>query len=57
MTSSQGFFDNPVDNLFAEPSMIKYIHENIPEWKDCIIVSPDAGGAKRCAGCKCSDFN
>ena len=37
--------------------MIKYIHENIPEWKDCIIVSPDAGGAKRCAGCKCSDFN
>ena len=45
---AQGFFDNPVDNLFAEPAMIKYIQENIPDWKTSIIVSPDAGGAKRC---------
>ncbi|CAG2103750.1 unnamed protein product [Medioppia subpectinata] len=43
----QGFFDIPVDNLFAEPAVLKWIRENIPEWRSCIIVSPDAGGAKR----------
>jgi ribose-phosphate pyrophosphokinase len=43
----QGFFDIPVDNLYAEPSVLKYIRENIESWKDVIIVSPDAGGAKR----------
>ncbi|KAJ4409415.1 ribose phosphate diphosphokinase subunit prs4 [Neurospora sp. IMI 360204] len=35
-----------LDNLYAEPSIIRYIRENYkPE--DCVIVSPDAGGAKR----------
>merc|ERR1712210_22249 len=43
----QGFFDIPVDNLYAEPAVLKYIKENIPEWRNSIIVSPDAGGAKR----------
>ncbi|XP_074601970.1 phosphoribosyl pyrophosphate synthetase isoform X2 [Brevipalpus obovatus] len=43
----QGFFDIPVDNLFAEPAVLKWIKENIPEWEKCVIVSPDAGGAKR----------
>ncbi|KAG5727386.1 Ribose-phosphate pyrophosphokinase 3 [Termitomyces sp. T112] len=43
----QGFFDIPVDNLFSEPLMISYIKRNIPNWSECIIVSPDAGGAKR----------
>lgn len=43
----QGFFDIPVDNLFSEPLMIRYIKEMIPGWKDGIVVSPDAGGAKR----------
>ncbi|KAH3898901.1 Ribose-phosphate pyrophosphokinase 3 [Saccharomycodes ludwigii] len=45
----QGFFDIPVDNLYAEPSVVKYIKENVP-YKDSIIISPDAGGAKRAAG-------
>ena len=27
--------------------MVKWIKENIPEWKTAIVVSPDAGGAKR----------
>ncbi|KAJ7880259.1 phosphoribosyltransferase-like protein [Mycena olivaceomarginata] len=48
----QGFFDVPVDNvsalsaLYAEPSVILYIrtHFNL---EDIVIVSPDAGGAKR----------
>lgn len=43
----QGFFNIPVDNLYAEPSTIKWIKENIPDYKNVIIVSPDAGGAKR----------
>lgn len=43
----QGFFDIPVDNLYAEPAVVKWIKENIPDWKGAIVVSPDAGGAKR----------
>lgn len=42
----QGFFDCPVDNLYAEPSMLWYIRENFSV-KNVVIVSPDAGGAKR----------
>ncbi|KAF5098828.1 hypothetical protein D0Z00_001887 [Geotrichum galactomycetum] len=44
----QGFFDVPVDNLYAEPSTLNYIRQNI-DYKNAIIVSPDAGGAKRAA--------
>lgn len=43
----QGFFDIPVDNLFTEPIMVRYIKSNIPNWEQAIVVSPDAGGAKR----------
>lgn len=43
----QGFFDIPVDNLYAEPAVLKWIRENIADWRNAIIVSPDAGGAKR----------
>ena len=43
----QGFFDIPVDNLHAEPAVLKWIRENIEDWRNAIIVSPDAGGAKR----------
>jgi len=42
----QGFFDVPVDNLFAEPSAINYIRTHF-KMSDVVIVSPDAGGAKR----------
>jgi len=42
----QGFFDVPVDNLYAEPSAILYIRTNF-SLDDVVIVSPDAGGAKR----------
>jgi ribose-phosphate pyrophosphokinase len=51
----QGFFDIPVDNLYAEPSVLKYIKDEIPDWKTAIIVSPDAGGAKRYAFDNCQD--
>jgi ribose-phosphate pyrophosphokinase len=41
----QGFFDIPVDHLFAAPVIIDYCSRlNYP---DLTIVSPDAGGAER----------
>ena len=43
----QGFFDIPVDNLYAEPAVLKWIKEHISDWQQSVIVSPDAGGAKR----------
>ncbi|KAJ4475599.1 phosphoribosyltransferase-like protein [Lentinula aciculospora] len=43
----QGFFDIPVDNLFSEPLVLSYIKRSIEGWNNGIIVSPDAGGAKR----------
>lgn len=42
-----GIFDIPIDNLYAEPAVMKWIWENISEWRNCTVVSPDAGGAKR----------
>lgn len=47
----QGFFDIPVDNLYGRHLLRKYIqHQILPRHggtEGCIIVSPDAGGAKR----------
>jgi ribose-phosphate pyrophosphokinase len=41
----QGFFDVPVDHLFAAPVMIDYFKPlNTP---DLTVVSPDAGGVER----------
>ena len=34
----KGFFDIPVDNLYAEPAVLKWIKENIEDWKNAIIV-------------------
>ena len=41
----QGFFNIPVDNLYASPIMIPYIRQNFQD--DLAIVSPDAGGVPR----------
>ncbi|KAK4219508.1 ribose-phosphate pyrophosphokinase 5 [Rhypophila decipiens] len=46
-SSYQGFFDIPVDNLFGRKLLQQYIRLNIENWRDAVIVSPDAGGAKR----------
>ncbi|KAI8631323.1 phosphoribosyl pyrophosphokinase [Xylariaceae sp. FL1651] len=43
----QGFFDIPMDNLYGRPLLKRYIQQNIPDYRDAVIVSPDAGGAKR----------
>jgi ribose-phosphate pyrophosphokinase len=42
----QGFFNRPVDNLFAQPVMLDYIRQIAPA-SDMVIVSPDAGGVER----------
>lgn len=41
----QGFFDIPVDNLFAAPVLLEYIRQYFNG--DLVIVSPDAGGVER----------
>lgn len=41
----QGFFDIPVDNIFAAPLLIDYIGNQFNE--DLVVVSPDAGGVER----------
>lgn len=41
----QGFFDIPVDNLYARPVLLQYIKKNFPD--DLVVVSPDAGGVER----------
>ena len=42
----QGFFNIPVDNLYASPVLLHYMGGRIGE-EDLIVVSPDAGGAQR----------
>jgi ribose-phosphate pyrophosphokinase len=41
----QGFFNIPVDHLYAIPVILKYIKERFQN--DLIVVSPDAGGVER----------
>jgi ribose-phosphate pyrophosphokinase len=41
----QGFFNIPVDNLFATPVLLEYLREKYQD--DLVIVSPDAGGVER----------
>lgn len=43
----QGFFDIPVDNLYALPVFYKYMQYNNLCNEDTVIVSPDAGGVAR----------
>lgn len=43
----QGFFDISVDNLYLMPLFKRYIVDYVPNYRDCVIVSPDSGGAKR----------
>lgn len=42
----QGFFNIPVDNLYAAPVLAEYIRKNY-DLKNLVIVSPDAGGVER----------
>lgn len=41
----QGFFNIPVDHIYAMPVVLDYIKENMGD--DIVVVSPDAGGVER----------
>ncbi len=41
----QGFFDIPVDHLYASPVLVDYVKKTYEN--DIVIVSPDAGGVER----------
>ena len=41
----QGFFDIPVDHLYASPVLVDYVRREY--LNDLVIVSPDAGGVER----------
>ncbi len=41
----QGFFDIPVDHLFANPVLIDYFRKK--HFNNLVVVSPDAGGTER----------
>ncbi len=41
----QGFFNIPVDHLFAAPVIVDYLGKK--ELQDLVLVSPDAGGVER----------
>jgi ribose-phosphate pyrophosphokinase len=44
----QGFFDIPVDHLYAAPVITKYFREK--ELRDLVVVAPDVGAAKMARG-------
>lgn len=43
----QGFFDGPVDHLFAIPTMARAWREKMGWGEEFVTVSPDAGGVER----------
>jgi ribose-phosphate pyrophosphokinase len=44
----QGFFNCPVDHLFAIPTLARAWRENFGTGDEFVAVSPDAGGVERC---------
>ena len=42
----QGFFDIPVDHLYAKPALIHYLRDRHPDTSNLCVVSPDVGGVK-----------
>lgn len=43
----QGFFKKPVDHLHAQPLLVEYVKRSGIVDEDLVVVSPDAGSAKR----------
>lgn len=46
-TQIQGFFNGPVDHLFAIPTLARAWREQLGTGSDFVAVSPDAGGVER----------
>ncbi|OMJ18163.1 Ribose-phosphate pyrophosphokinase 1 [Smittium culicis] len=45
-----GFFPVPLDNLFSKPTIANWIENNIPDYKNAVVVAKNTGGAKRVTG-------
>ena len=45
----QGFFNIPVDNLYARGTFYRYLRDNVVD-DNTVVVSPDAGGTERARG-------
>jgi len=43
----QGFFNIPVDNIYAMPVLLQQIRALVPPRDEIVVVSPDAGGVER----------
>ncbi len=43
----QGFFDIPLDNLYAEPVLVRDIKSRYKDPNNIVVVSPDVGGVAR----------
>ena len=45
----QGFFNIPVDHLFAAPVLLQYFRDRLDQgaWERLVVVAPDAGGVER----------
>ena len=43
----QGFFNIPVDNLYAAPVILEHLRKRFPSHDDVVMISPDAGGTER----------
>ncbi|MFQ5906167.1 MAG: ribose-phosphate diphosphokinase, partial [bacterium] len=43
----QGYFDVPVDHLFAAPVLARHVKKKRKNMKKLVVVSPDVGGTKR----------
>ena len=46
----QGFFDVPVDHLYAAPVLNEHFSKTIPDLDEVVIISPDEGSIKRALG-------
>ena len=42
----QGFFDIPVDHLYAAPLLVNFFNENVAKNAPLVVVSPDVGAVK-----------
>jgi ribose-phosphate pyrophosphokinase len=43
----QGFFDIPVDHLYASPVILRAVKRLNLDMRDCVVLSPDEGSVKR----------
>ncbi len=43
----QGYFDIPLDHVYGQPELLRYLKENLIHKHEIVVVSPDVGGVTR----------